>query len=150
MQFEKYNPNSLSVSAILGLIASGDIAIPEEHKSFNAKAITQKAEFIRDGLFLDHLKLDIKALKASKIKHIAVKTSRDNIILYSIEYLLDSIKFLGIKEDYISVNLYKNGKATMMQIMNDKGFVYILNVHTNDITLEYNKQQEIISTYYAA
>ena len=34
--------------------------------------------------------------------------------------------------------------------MNDKGFVYILNVNANDITLEYNKQQEIISTYYAA
>ena len=28
MIIEKYNPNSLSVSAILGLIASGDIAIP--------------------------------------------------------------------------------------------------------------------------
>ena len=29
MLVEKYNPNSLSVSAILGLIAFGDIAIPE-------------------------------------------------------------------------------------------------------------------------
>ena len=34
MQFEKYNPNSLSVSAILGLIASGDIAIPEIQRPF--------------------------------------------------------------------------------------------------------------------
>ena len=31
---EKYNPNSLSVSAILGLIASGDIAIPEIQRPF--------------------------------------------------------------------------------------------------------------------
>ena len=158
--YNKYSKKELSYSQVDGFslftngsivfATTGDIAISDEHKSFNAKAITQKDEFIRDGIFLDHLKLDIKALKASKIKHIAVKTSRDNIILYSIEYLLDSIKFLGIKEDYISVKLYKNGKATMMQIMNDKGFVYILNVNSNDITLEYNKQQEIISTYYAA
>ena len=34
MQVEKYNPNSLSVSAILGLIASGDIAIPEIQRPF--------------------------------------------------------------------------------------------------------------------
>jgi len=34
MQIEKYNPNSLSVSAILGLIASGDIAIPEIQRPF--------------------------------------------------------------------------------------------------------------------
>ena len=34
MQFEKYNPNSLSVSAILGLIASNDIAIPEIQRPF--------------------------------------------------------------------------------------------------------------------
>ena len=31
MEIEKYTPNSLSVSAILGLIASGDIAVPEIH-----------------------------------------------------------------------------------------------------------------------
>ena len=31
---EKYNPNSLSVSAILGLISSGDIAIPEIQRPF--------------------------------------------------------------------------------------------------------------------
>ena len=141
---------SLFTNGSIVFATTGDIAIPEEHKSFDAKAITQQAEFIRDGLFLDHLKLDIKALKASKIKHIAVKTSSNNIILYSIEYLLDSIKFLSIKEDYISVKLYKSGKATMMQIVNDKGFVYILNVNSNNITLEYNKQQEIISNYYAA
>lgn len=158
--YNKYSKKELSYSQVDGFslftngsivfATNGDIAIPEEHKSFDAKVITQQSEFIRDGLFLDHLKLDIKALKASKIKHIAVKTSRNNIILYSIEYLLDSIKFLGIKEDYISVKLYKSGKATMMQIMNDKGFVYILNVNSNDITLEYSKQQEIISNYYAA
>lgn len=29
MEIEKYVPNLLSVGAILGLIASGDIAIPE-------------------------------------------------------------------------------------------------------------------------
>ena len=158
--YNKYSKKELSYSQVDGFslftngsivfATNGDIAIPEEHKSFNAKSIIQKDEFISDGLFLDHLKLDIKALKASKIKLIAVKTSRNNVILYSIEYLLDSIKFLGIKEDYISVKLYKSGKVKMMQIMNDKGFVYILNVHTNDITLEYNKQQEIISAYYAA
>lgn len=34
MIIEKYNPNSLSVSAILGLIASGDIAIPEIQRPF--------------------------------------------------------------------------------------------------------------------
>jgi len=34
MQIEKYNPNSLSVSAILGLIESGDIAIPEIQRPF--------------------------------------------------------------------------------------------------------------------
>ena len=34
MQIEKYNPNSLSVGAILGLIASGDIAIPEIQRPF--------------------------------------------------------------------------------------------------------------------
>lgn len=34
MLIEKYNPNSLSVSAILGLIASGDIAIPEIQRPF--------------------------------------------------------------------------------------------------------------------
>ena len=34
MQIEKYIPNSLSVSAILGLIASGDIAIPEIQRPF--------------------------------------------------------------------------------------------------------------------
>ena len=34
MIVEKYNPNSLSVSAILGLIASGDIAIPEIQRPF--------------------------------------------------------------------------------------------------------------------
>ncbi|MCC8156753.1 MAG: DUF262 domain-containing protein [Oscillospiraceae bacterium] len=34
MQIEKYNPNSLSVSAILGLIASRDIAIPEIQRPF--------------------------------------------------------------------------------------------------------------------
>lgn len=34
MQIEKYTPNSLSVSAILGLIASGDIAIPEIQRPF--------------------------------------------------------------------------------------------------------------------
>lgn len=34
MLVEKYNPNSLSVSAILGLIASGDIAIPEIQRPF--------------------------------------------------------------------------------------------------------------------
>jgi len=28
MEIEKYTPNSLSVGAILGLIASGDIAMP--------------------------------------------------------------------------------------------------------------------------
>lgn len=31
---EKYNPNSLSVGAILGLIESGDIAIPEIQRPF--------------------------------------------------------------------------------------------------------------------
>lgn len=34
MIVEKYNPNSLSVSAILGLIDSGDIAIPEIQRPF--------------------------------------------------------------------------------------------------------------------
>ncbi len=34
MLVEKYNPNSLSVSAILGLIDSGDIAIPEIQRPF--------------------------------------------------------------------------------------------------------------------
>lgn len=34
MDFEKYSPNSLSVGAILGLIASGDIAIPEIQRPF--------------------------------------------------------------------------------------------------------------------
>ncbi len=34
MLVEKYNPNSLSVSAILGLIESGDIAIPEIQRPF--------------------------------------------------------------------------------------------------------------------
>ena len=34
MDFEKYTPNSLSVSAILGLIASEDIAIPEIQRPF--------------------------------------------------------------------------------------------------------------------
>ncbi len=34
MLIEKYNPNSLSVSAILGLIASRDIAIPEIQRPF--------------------------------------------------------------------------------------------------------------------
>lgn len=34
MIIEKYNPNSLSVSAILGLIAAGDIAIPEIQRPF--------------------------------------------------------------------------------------------------------------------
>lgn len=34
MEIEKYTPNSLSVSAILGLITSGDIAIPEIQRPF--------------------------------------------------------------------------------------------------------------------
>lgn len=34
MLVEKYNPNSLSVGAILGLISSGDIAIPEIQRPF--------------------------------------------------------------------------------------------------------------------
>ena len=34
MEIEKYVPNSLSVGAILGLIASGDIAIPEIQRPF--------------------------------------------------------------------------------------------------------------------
>ena len=34
MIVEKYNPNTLSVSAILGLIKSGDIAIPEIQRPF--------------------------------------------------------------------------------------------------------------------
>lgn len=34
MLMEKYNPNALCVSAILGLIASGDIAIPEIQRPF--------------------------------------------------------------------------------------------------------------------
>ncbi len=34
MDIEKYTPNSLSVGAILGLIASGDIAIPEIQRPF--------------------------------------------------------------------------------------------------------------------
>lgn len=34
MEIEKYTPNSLSISAILGLIASGDIAIPEIQRPF--------------------------------------------------------------------------------------------------------------------
>ena len=34
MMIEKYNPNSLSVGAILGLIESGDIAIPEIQRPF--------------------------------------------------------------------------------------------------------------------
>lgn len=34
MDYEKYTPNSLSVGAILGLIASGDIAIPEIQRPF--------------------------------------------------------------------------------------------------------------------
>ncbi len=34
MEIEKYTPNSLSVSAILGLIAGGDIAIPEIQRPF--------------------------------------------------------------------------------------------------------------------
>ena len=34
MEIEKYNPNSLSVCAILGLIESRDIAIPEIQRPF--------------------------------------------------------------------------------------------------------------------
>ena len=34
MEFEKYTPNNLSVSAILGFIAGGDIAIPEIQRPF--------------------------------------------------------------------------------------------------------------------
>ena len=34
MEIEKYTPNSISISAILGLIASGDIAIPEIQRPF--------------------------------------------------------------------------------------------------------------------
>lgn len=34
MEIEKYTPNSLSIGAILGLIASGDIAIPEIQRPF--------------------------------------------------------------------------------------------------------------------
>lgn len=38
MEIEKYTPNSLSVGAILGLIASGDIAISEiQRLSFGRK-----------------------------------------------------------------------------------------------------------------
>lgn len=39
MEIEKYTPNSLSVGAILGLIASGDIAIPEIQRPFVWKKI---------------------------------------------------------------------------------------------------------------
>jgi len=39
MEIEKYTPNSLSVSAILGLIASGAIAIPEIQRPFVWKKI---------------------------------------------------------------------------------------------------------------
>lgn len=34
MQIEKYNTNTLSVSSILGLISSNDIAIPEIQRPF--------------------------------------------------------------------------------------------------------------------
>ena len=34
MEVEKYTPNSMSVSAILGLIQAGDIAIPEIQRPF--------------------------------------------------------------------------------------------------------------------
>ena len=49
MEFEKYTPNSLSVSAILGLIASGDIAIPEIQRPFVWKK-TQVRDFL-DSLY---------------------------------------------------------------------------------------------------
>ena len=39
MEIEKYTPNTLSVSAILGLIASGDIAIPEIQRPFVWKKV---------------------------------------------------------------------------------------------------------------
>ena len=39
MDFEKYVPNSISVSAILGLISGGDIAIPEIQRPFVWKKI---------------------------------------------------------------------------------------------------------------
>ena len=45
MIIEKYNPNSLSVSAILGLISAGDIAIPEIQRPF----VWKKAQ-VRDLL----------------------------------------------------------------------------------------------------
>ncbi len=48
MIIEKYNPNSLSVSAILGLIKAGDIAIPEIQRPF-----VWKKKQVRD--FLDSL-----------------------------------------------------------------------------------------------
>ena len=48
MEYEKYTPNSLTVSAILGLIASGDVAIPEIQRPF----VWRKTQ-VRD--FLDSL-----------------------------------------------------------------------------------------------
>ena len=49
MEIEKYTPNSLSVSAILGLIAGGDIAIPEIQRPFVWKK-TQVRDFL-DSLY---------------------------------------------------------------------------------------------------
>lgn len=49
MEIEKYTPNNLSVSAILGLIASGDIAIPEIQRPFVWKK-TQVRDFL-DSLY---------------------------------------------------------------------------------------------------
>ena len=34
MDFEKYSPTNISVSALLGLIYAGDIAIPEIQRPF--------------------------------------------------------------------------------------------------------------------
>jgi len=49
MLIEKYNPNSLSVSAILGLIASGDIAIPEIQRPFVWKKKLEEPERQTEG-----------------------------------------------------------------------------------------------------
>lgn len=49
MEIEKYTPNNLSVGAILGLIASGDIAIPEIQRPFVWKK-TQVRDFL-DSLY---------------------------------------------------------------------------------------------------
>lgn len=136
--------DSLSVNMQIGDMMKNGIIAPDKTTA---------------GIFVDHIKMDIKALKFYKKENIILKLDSTDGVIYltlKIKYLDDIFNALDLKNGYFSfwlpdIKLCANNTVKSPVIFcNNIGTMYQLPIFCGsaDIESDYIKQNDLISKYY--